>query len=79
MAAGLAVMARSKRTEIPQEPSGPSPADERTTVINLKGSLLFDEWFDGIHAKTHLPKATIVRLALRDWAERNGHDLPPPI
>jgi hypothetical protein len=73
--AGVDLMARpkAKRTGKPQ----PDPAEERPTIINLKGSPEYVEWLDGIHKKTHLQKSTIIRLALAEWAERHGHPSPP--
>ena len=79
MASGIALMARLKRSAKPTDPSPSASAEERTTIINLKGSLLYDQWLEDMHQKTHLSKAVIVRLALKHWAESNGHSTPPDI
>lgn len=55
-----------------------SPED-RPTVINLKGTNEYIDWIDDLHRRTHIPKATIVRLALAEWAERHGHPAPPEL
>jgi hypothetical protein len=49
--------------------------DARVTIINLKGTQEQSDWLEAVHRKTHIPKSVIVRLALTQWAERNGH--PP--
>jgi hypothetical protein len=51
--------------------------DDRANVIVLKGSHEYVEWFDSLHAKTHIAKPTIVRLALADWAKKPRHPTPP--
>lgn len=56
----------------------PTP-DERETVIHMKGSPDYVQWLDKVHKKTHIPKVQIVRLALIDWAKKNGHAAPPEI
>ena len=57
----------------------PTAAEERIQVINLKGSQAYMKWLDDLHKKTHIPKASIVRLAVAEWAVRNGHEPPPDI
>lgn len=47
----------------------------RLTIINLKGSREQAAWLDDVNRRTYIPKTTIVRLALAQWAEKNGH--PP--
>lgn len=70
---GVAVMGRPKRGAKRPAP----PTEGRVTVINLKGTADQVEWLEDIHQKTHLPKATIVRLALGAWAEKHGHKAFP--
>jgi hypothetical protein len=53
------------------------PGDDRVAIIHLKGSQAYSQWLEEIHKKTHLPKATIFRLAVETWAEKNGHGKPP--
>src|SRR5690348_14650190 len=64
-----------------KRPGKPKPGsegkDDRSNVIVLKGSTEYVDWFNTLHEKTHIPKATIVRLALADWAKKNGHSAPP--
>jgi hypothetical protein len=55
----------------------PKPSDERVAVIMLKGSRAFADWLEDVHRKTHIPKTTIVRLALATWAKQNSHPAPP--
>ncbi len=52
-----------------------SSARVQPSVINLKGSDEERAWLATAHKRTHIPKATIVRLALKTWAVQNG--LPP--
>ena len=52
-----------------------APQDARVTIINLKGSQAQADWLEAVHRKTYIAKSVIVRLALREWAEKNGH--PP--
>lgn len=58
------------------------PADSqepRVAIIHLKGSPTYAEWLDEAHKKTHIAKATIFRVAVAEWAERNGLSKPPEI
>jgi hypothetical protein len=48
---------------------------DRATIINLKGSTKEADWLDQVNKSTHISKAAIVRLALMEWASKNGH--PP--
>lgn len=48
----------------------------RDTVIVLKDSEEYREWFAGLSEATLIPGATIVRDALAKWAADRG--LPPP-
>lgn len=57
----------------------PKTADVRKAVIHLKGTDEYIEWFDEVHATSRYPKATIVRWALAEWAERHGYRKPPEI
>lgn len=57
----------------------PQAADDRVAIIHLKGSPLYAEWLDALHRKTHIPKASLFRLALAEWAEKNGHSPPPEL
>lgn len=43
----------------------------------IKGTVAYSEWLDAINRKTHIPKAALFRLAMAEWAERNGHPAPP--
>jgi hypothetical protein len=74
---GCAPMARPKKPD--PLPSRSASAEDRTTIINLKGSLAYDAWLEEIHNTTHLAKAVIIRLALKSWAKQNGHREPPEI
>lgn len=74
MSAGAAVMGRPKKVAT----TGENRA-VRETVIHLKGSPEFVDWLEVVNKKTHISKAEIVRIALAEWAEKNGHPLPPEI
>ena len=50
---------------------------KQTSVINLKGSDDYRDWLSGVSKKTHIPAASIVRLALAEWAFTYGHKAPP--
>jgi hypothetical protein len=68
---GVELMARPKG-----RPKGKAAAgQDRVTIINLKGTTDQAEWLEAVHRKTHIAKTVIVRLALAEWAQRNGH--PP--
>ena len=71
--AGVELMARPKSTH-KGKPTEPNQAP-RLTIINLKGSEAHADWLEAVHKKTHIAKSVIVRLALTQWAEQNGH--PP--
>lgn len=53
------------------------PVIGKAIIINLKGSADQAAWLEAVHRKTHISKSVIVRLALSEWAERNGHDAFP--
>jgi hypothetical protein len=53
------------------------PPDERIAVIHLKGTVAYADWLDDLHRKTHIPKSSLFRLAIAEWAVRNGHPAPP--
>lgn len=71
-------MGRPRKTanETPEPTEGRS---ERETVIHMKGSAGYVAWLESVHRKTHIPKVQIFRLAIAEWAERNGHPTPPEI
>jgi hypothetical protein len=73
--AGATLMGRPKKGA---KKGGPPP-DERVAIVNLKGSPEYSAWLDDLHRKTHIPKATIFRVAVAEWAVRNGHPEPPEI
>jgi len=51
----------------------------RNAVINLKGSPSYAAWLEEASAKTHIAKATIFRVAIMEWAKKNGLPNPPEI
>lgn len=75
MVAGAIAVGRPRKR--PGKPSAEGGKDDRANVIVLKGSPEYVEWFNSLHEATHIPKATLVRLALADWAKRQGHESPP--
>jgi hypothetical protein len=72
VAPGTAIMAKKKGSTAKGE-----PADERVVIVHLKGSPAYAEWLEQVHKKTHIAKATLFRLAMSEWADRNGHPAPP--
>ena len=71
-------MARTKKAP----KAAPPPqveGEERFTVVNLKGSTDYVAWFDGINKKTLIPKTSIIRQAVKEWAKAHGHEPPPEI
>ena len=66
-------MAKAKQATRPAAVRVP----HQTSVINLKGSDGYREWLSGVSKKTHIPSASIVRLALAEWASKHGHVAPP--
>ena len=73
---GVKEMGRPKKGARPASQANPSE-DDRVAIIHLKGTVGYSTWLDGVHRKTHIPKAAIFRLAVAEWAERNGHPSPP--
>lgn len=66
-------MARPKR-----RPAQPNEApDDRLAVIHLKGTREYAEWLDSLYKETHIPKASMFRLAMAEWAEKKGFRKPP--
>lgn len=56
------------------------PKGEReplVAIINIKGSPAYQEWLDELHERSHIPRATLIRLGLKLWAEQNGYQGPP--
>jgi hypothetical protein len=68
-------MARKQATKARVAVAKASEPRVQLSVINLKGSDEERDWFATAHKRTHIPKATIVRLALKSWAAEKG--LPP--
>ena len=54
------------------EPSSQAPG--RVSVMHLQGPVEERDWLTMANKKTHLPKTTIVRLALQAWGI--SKDLP---
>lgn len=77
MVGGVVAVGRPRKRPVQQDTE--PGKDDRSNVIVLKGSRDYVEWFNALHQKTHIPKATIVRLALADWAKKQGHALPPEL
>ena len=69
---GAIAMASPKKKQAESQASQPESLG-RITIINLKGSADQAAWLEAAHRKTHISKSVIVRLALSEWAERNGH------
>lgn len=48
-------------------------------VILLKGTPSYRDWLSVIQRKTRITKSEFARLAIEEWAERNGYPVPPQI
>ena len=72
---GVAAVAKKKASE----PTKGGLPDDRVVIIHLKGSREFAAWLDDIHKKTDIPKTTIFRRAVEDWAASRGFGPPPEI
>lgn len=75
MAPGVDAVGRPKKGS--KKPA--KPTDVRKAVIHLKGTDEYIAWFDEVHVASRYPKATIVRWALADWAEKHGYRKPPEL
>ena len=49
----------------------------QTSIITLKGTEAFKVWLAAESKRTHIPAATIVRLGLALWAEKQRVQPPP--
>ena len=49
-----------------------APNDHLKLFINLKGDHNQIEWLNEASRRTHIPKSTIIRLALSMWGQANG-------
>lgn len=77
MSAGATLVGRPKRNPDQQIENTPASAGGRVVVIHLKGSPEFSAWLDDLNNSTHIAKATLVRLALAEYAKNHGHPAPP--
>jgi hypothetical protein len=75
---GVSTMGRPKKA-VKRTPELAEDRSERETVIHMKGSADYVDWLEEVHRKTHIPKVQIFRIAVAEWAERNGHREPPEI
>lgn len=57
--------------------SGSQPATGQVSIITLKGTAEYRDWLAAESRRTHIPAASIVRLGLALWAEKNGAKTPP--
>lgn len=77
---GAEVMAKQKgRPRSAGAKAAETSLTARYTIVNLKGSAAQAEWLEAAHKTTHLPKSTIVRLALTEWAKATPKVSPFPI
>ena len=49
----------------------------RRTICVLKGSAAYGRWLDQLSQHSRLTRATLVDLALAEWAQQRGHEPPP--
>lgn len=74
----IKTMGRPKRGATqPEKPE--RPPDLRVAIIHLKGTVEYSDWLEAAYKKTHIPKATMFRLAMADWAVKNGLEPPPEL
>ena len=59
------------------KPSEGEVGPERTVIIHLKGSTEYAAWLDELAETTHIPKASLFRLAMAEYAKSHGHKPPP--
>jgi hypothetical protein len=52
-------------------------AKGQVSIITLKGTSAYRDWLAGESKRTHIPAASLVRLGLAMWAEKNGGKTPP--
>lgn len=77
---GGTTVAKAKTRTAPKKTGRPKldgGRANRGAIVGLKGSAAYGEWLDGLSEETSITKATIVRLALRMWAESRGLPSPP--
>jgi hypothetical protein len=73
----MATRGRPKKGE--SKPDPVQGKDDRVVIAHIKGTPEYAAWLDDVHNKTHIPKAAIFRLAVEEWAGRNGHPKPPEL
>lgn len=73
------MMGRPKKGAKSPAKKAASVADERVVIIHLKGSPAYAEWLDQFHQETRLPKATLFRWAMAEFAKTKGRPAPPEI
>lgn len=69
--------AKSQGAKTDPQTSAKPEADERVTVINLKGSAELRDWLAGFSKKTMIPAAAIARTGLVEAAKKLGYPEPP--
>jgi hypothetical protein len=72
---GDATMARPKKGDKKAE----RMPDERVAIIHLKGTAAYAQWLEELFQKSHVAKATLVRLGLEEIAKRYKHRPPPEL
>lgn len=78
MATGTLTVGRPKRGEKRPDDAQP-PQDERVVIIHLKGTHEYAAWLDEANRQTLIPKTTIFRAAVKEWAEKRGLPAPPEL
>jgi hypothetical protein len=75
---GVSEMGRPRKAA-KQTPATVEDRSERETIVHMKGSAEYVDWLEEVHRKTHIPKVQIFRIAVAEWAARNGLREPPEI
>jgi hypothetical protein len=65
-----------RQAEIP--PPVESDKDARVTILNLKGTREYKEWFDDLSDFSHMPTATLSDVAVAEYAKQVGFPKPAP-
>lgn len=55
----------------------PPPPERMKQVLTLRGSDFYADWLSGLSRETLIPVASIVRDALKQWAQAKGLPSPP--
>ena len=78
MSLGSTLMPPPKRKS-PGRPKTSAGAEDRVSIISVKGSPEYEAWFEAFSRHTHIAKVKLVRLGLAKMAEEHDFEPPPEI